>query len=43
MLENTEVAIKKGQSGETGNIWLQDEDKQNKNTTHCVLDATLHK
>ena len=39
-LENTEGAIKNGQYRETGN---KDEDKQNKNTTQYVMDATLHK
>ena len=39
-LENTEGAIKKGQSRETG---TQDEDKQNKNTTQCVLDTITPK
>jgi hypothetical protein len=33
MLENTEGAIKNGQSRETG---TQDEENQNKNTTHYV-------
>jgi len=33
MLENTEGAIKNAQSGETGNIRLQDEEKQSQNTT----------
>ena len=42
MLEKTEVAIKNGQSRETGNIWYtrhktQDEDKQNEiHNTICV-------
>jgi hypothetical protein len=40
MLENTEGAIKNGQSRETGNI---DEKKQNKNTTQCVFDTTICK
>ena len=38
--ENTEGAIKNGQSRDTGNI---DEDKQNKNTTQYVLDTTIRK
>jgi hypothetical protein len=38
--ENTEGAIKNGQSRDTGNI---DEDKQNKNTTQYVLDTTMRK
>ena len=33
MLENTEGAIKKGKSRETGNIGSQDEEKQSKNTS----------
>ena len=33
MLENTEGAIKKGQSRENGNIGTQDEEKQSKNTS----------
>ena len=40
MLENTEGAIKNGQSRETGNI---DEEKQNENTTQYVLDTTMCK
>jgi hypothetical protein len=32
-----------GQSRETGIIWPQDEEKQNKNTTQYVLDTTIHK
>ena len=40
MLENTEGAIKNGQSRETG---TQDEDKQNKNTTQYVKDTTMRK
>jgi hypothetical protein len=34
-----------GQSRETGNIWYgtQDEEKQTKNTTQYVLDATIRK
>ena len=39
MLENTEGAIKNGQSKET----TQDEEKQNKNTTQYVLDTTIRK
>ena len=39
MLENTEGAIKNGQSRET----TQDEEKQNKNTTQYVLDTTIRK
>ena len=35
MLENTEGAIKNGQSRETGNMGTQDEEKRNKNTI-CV-------
>ena len=38
--ENTEGALKHGQSRDTGNI---DEDKQNKNTTQYVLDTTMRK
>ena len=40
MLENTEGAIKNGQSRKTCNI---DEEKQNKNTTQYVLDTTICK
>ena len=40
MLENTEGSIKYGQSRETGNIGIQDEDQQYKNTTQYVLDIT---
>ena len=36
MLENTEGAMNKGQSRETGNI---DEEKQSKNKTQYVLDT----
>ena len=47
MLENTEGAIKKGQSRETGNIGYtrrkRKEDKQNMNTTQYVLDTTTLK
>ena len=39
-VENTEGVIKNGQSRGTGNI---DEEKQNKNTTHYMLDITIHK
>jgi len=39
-LENTEVAIKNGQSRETGNI---DEDKENKNATQYVLGTIMRK
>ena len=39
-LENTEGAIKNGQSRDTGNI---DKDKQNTNTAHYVLDTTMRK
>jgi len=39
--ENTEGAIKNGQSRETANI--KDEGKQNKNTTQYVLDTTIRK
>ena len=39
MLENTEGAIKNGQSRET----TQDEEKQNKNTIQYVLDTTIRK
>ena len=41
MLENTERAIKNGQSIETDNT--QDEEKQSKNTTQYVLDTTMCK
>ena len=41
MLENTEGAIKNGQSRETGNMGY--EDKKNKNTTQYVLDTTILK
>jgi hypothetical protein len=40
MLENTEGAIKNGQSRKTCNI---DEEKQNKNTTQYALDTTICK
>ena len=40
MLENTERAIKNGQSRETCNI---DEEKQTKNTIQYVLDTTMRK
>ena len=48
MLENSEGAIKNGQSRETGNIGYtrqgtQDEDKQNNNTTQYLLDTTIRK
>jgi len=44
MLENTEDAIKKGQSRETGNIgYTQDYEKQNKNTTQYALETTIPK
>jgi hypothetical protein len=42
MLENTERAIKNGQSRETTQ-GTQDEEKQNKNTTQYVLDTTIRK
>ena len=42
-LENTEGAIKKGQSRKTGNIGYQDDEKQNKNTTqHNMCRAPLN-
>jgi hypothetical protein len=42
-LENTEGAIKKGQSRKTGNIGYQDDEKQNKNTTqHSMCRAPLN-
>jgi hypothetical protein len=41
MLENTEGAIKNGQSIETDNT--QDGEKQSKNTTQYVLDTTMCK
>jgi hypothetical protein len=40
MLENTEGAIKNGQSRETGTI---DEEKQSKNKTQYALDTTKRK
>jgi hypothetical protein len=40
-LNNTEGAIKIGQSRETDNKSKQDEGKQNKNTTQYVLDTTI--
>ena len=46
MLENTEGAIKNGQSRETGNIGytMQKKKKQQKhNTILYVLDLTVHK
>ena len=44
MLENTEGAIKNGQSRETGNIWHTRRRKnKTKNTTQCVLDTTIRK
>jgi len=43
MLENTEGAIKNGQSRETGNIRYTRRNKQNKNTTQWVLDTNIHK
>jgi hypothetical protein len=39
-LENTEGAIKKGQSG---NIWYTKQAKTNKNTTQYVMDTTMRK
>jgi hypothetical protein len=45
MLENTEGAIKNGQSRETDNIYRvhKTEKKTNKNTTQYVLDTTICK
>jgi hypothetical protein len=45
MLKNTEVAIKNGQFKLTGNIGYtrRRKTKQNKNTTHYVLNATIRK
>jgi hypothetical protein len=43
-LENTEGAIKHGQSTETGNIGYirhKNDDKQNKNTTQYVFDTII--
>jgi hypothetical protein len=39
--ENTERAIKNGQSGETGYIGYTRQRKTNKNTTQYRLDTTL--
>jgi hypothetical protein len=36
------MAIKNGQSRETGNIGYTKRKKQNKNTTQYVLDPTMH-
>ena len=41
-LENTEGAIKNGQSRENGNMGYTGKTKQ-KNTTQCVLDTTMRK
>jgi ribulose 1,5-bisphosphate synthetase/thiazole synthase len=50
MQENTESAIKNGQSSKTGNIgytrrrnWQHRVHKKKKNTTQYVLDTTIHK
>jgi hypothetical protein len=45
MLENTEGAIKNGQSKDTLNVGhrTEEEVKQNKNTTQYVLDPTINK
>ena len=43
MLENTEGAIRNGQSRETGNIGWVHKTKKNKNTTQYVLDTTIRK
>jgi hypothetical protein len=45
MLENTEGAIKNGQSRKTLNVGhrTEEEIKQNKNTTQYVLDTTINK
>ena len=43
MLENTDGAIRNGQSRETGNIGTQNEEKQSKNTTETPLCANRHK
>jgi hypothetical protein len=45
MLENTEEAIKNGQSRDTLNVGhrTEKEVKQNKNTTQYVLDHTINK
>jgi hypothetical protein len=40
VLENTERAIKNGQTKETGNI---DDEKQSETTTQYELDTTIHK
>jgi hypothetical protein len=43
MLENTEEAIKKNNPEELATQRTQDEEKQYKNTTQYVLDATVCK
>ena len=43
MLKNTEGAVKKGQSRETGNIGYTRRRKYNKDTTQYVLDTTILK
>ena len=42
-LENTEGAIKKGKSTETGNIGYTKRRKRIENTTQYVLDTTIYK
>ena len=43
MLENTEGAIKNGESRETGNIGYIKRRKTKQNTRPHVLDPTIHK
>jgi len=43
MLENTEGAIKHGQSKKLATQGTQEEETQNKNTTQYVLDTTIRK
>jgi len=43
MLENTEGAIKKGQSRETGNTVYTRRRNKCKATTQCVLDTPIRK
>jgi hypothetical protein len=43
MLENTQGAIKNGQSRETGNAGYTRRRKQNKNTTQYVFATTMRK
>jgi hypothetical protein len=42
-LENTEEAIKNDNPEKLTTAGIEDEDKQNKNTTPYVLETTIHK